>query len=53
LKNEITNFLIREYTNCVCFVDPLDVKMLVSKQCYSSSQYKQARIVLLACGVSL
>jgi len=30
-KYDSTNFLAREYANCMCFVNPFDVKMFVSK----------------------
>jgi len=33
-SNESTNFLVREYANCMCFVDPFNVKMPISVQHY-------------------
>ena len=43
-KYESTNFLVREYTNCMCFVHPLDVKVLVPKiNYYSTLQYKYCK----------
>ena len=41
---EITNFLVGKYANCMRFVDPFDVKMLVSIQCHTLLQYKYRNV---------